>query len=225
MTDTRGDGFPDAAHLDAGDRQAFRNWFSYIAETAFQSRRLPAGVTDCAGLVRYAFREALRRHGARWRREFGRPIRLASGDVRAWNYPDGPLGVDLFRVRPGPFQPRDLRDGAFRQFADAHALWAYNTVFVSRRPSAVRQGDLLFFFQPGQSEPYHTMIFLRHSYYFPHRHSAFVVYDTGDLGNGRSEIRMTPLRVLDRFPDPRWRPLLSNPHFLGFYRWKILSSR
>jgi uncharacterized protein YfaT (DUF1175 family) len=225
MTDTRGDGFPDAAHLDASDRQDFRNWFTYIAESAFQGPRPPEGVTDCAGLVRFAFREALRRHDSRWRREFGRPIHLASGDVRAWNYPGGPLGVDLFRVRPGPFELRDLREGAFRQFADAHALWAYNTVFVSRRPGAARQGDLLFFFQPGQKEPFHTMIYLRHSYYFPRLKHAFVVYDTGDLGNGRSEIRMTPLSVLDKFPDPRWRPLTSNPHFLGFYRWKILSSR
>ncbi len=225
MTDTRGDGFPNSAHLNASDRQAFRNWFTYIAESAFQSPQPPAGMTDCAGLVRYAFREALCLHDTLWRREFGRPIHLASSDVRAWNYPNGPLRVNLFRVRPGRFQLRDLRDGSFRQFADAHALWAYNTVFVSRTPDAARQGDLLFFFQRGQKEPYHVMIYLRRSYYFPHLHSAFVVYDTGDLGNGHSEIRMTPLSVLDRFPDPRWRPLVSNAHFLGFYRWKILSRR
>lgn len=221
--DSRGDGFPDAAHLDAADQHAFRRWFTFIAETAFQ--KPPREVGDCAGLARYAMREALRRHEATWRRGFGGPMAMAGPDVRAWNYPRGPLGANLFRVQPGPFRPSDLGDGAFRQFADAHALWAYNTVPLGRDAENALPGDLLFFLQPGGAEPYHTMIYLGRSYYFPASTQRYVVYDTGDLGKGRSEIRMTPLSVLARFPDPRWRPLAGNARFLGFYRWKILSDR
>jgi uncharacterized protein YfaT (DUF1175 family) len=32
----------------------------------------------------------------------------------------------------------------------------------------------------------------------------------------------TRLAVLDQHPDKRWRPIMTNPNFLGFYRLKIL---
>src|SRR5436305_14799764 len=50
---------PACLHLDsAADREAFRQWFAAIAE--YQALRpiadLPAGINDCAALLRYAYR-------------------------------------------------------------------------------------------------------------------------------------------------------------------------
>ena len=38
----------------------------------------------------------------------------------------------------------------------------------------------------------------------------------------KGTVKKVELAVLDRHPDPRWRPLESNKNFLGFYRLKIL---
>src|SRR5262245_40366737 len=63
------DGTPDYLHLDsAADREAFRGWFTAIAE--YQALRpaqdLPAEIVDCAALLRYAYRNALHVHTADW---------------------------------------------------------------------------------------------------------------------------------------------------------------
>ena len=49
-----------------------------------------------------------------------------------------------------------------------------------------------------------------------------MVYHTGPIGKSPGEIRHPTLSQLMNFPDPRWRPLDSNPSFLGVYRWNIL---
>src|ERR1043165_1707140 len=63
-----GDGTPDFLRLDSvTDRQAFRHWFTAIAEhEAVAGVKLPAEIKDCAALLRYSYREALRRHDAAW---------------------------------------------------------------------------------------------------------------------------------------------------------------
>ena len=48
--------------LDESDRASFRAWFVFLADAQFY--RPTADVTDCAGLVRHAVREALRAHVA-----------------------------------------------------------------------------------------------------------------------------------------------------------------
>ena len=45
---------------DESDRLAFGAWFAFLADAQFY--RPSQEVTDCAALVRYAFREALRAH-------------------------------------------------------------------------------------------------------------------------------------------------------------------
>ena len=45
---------------DETDRAAFRAWFTLLADSQFEHPA--AEVTDCAALVRFAFREALRAH-------------------------------------------------------------------------------------------------------------------------------------------------------------------
>ena len=50
----------------------------------------------------------------------------------------------------------------------------------------------------------------------------FLVYHTGPQGKSPGEIRRLTVAELMNFPDARWRPLISNPAFLGVYRWNIL---
>jgi hypothetical protein len=232
-TDRFGDGTPDFLRLnDPADQAAFRRWFTLIAEyQAIRPRsEVPAEITDCASLLRYAYREALKRHDEGWSEATGIEAAAPPGEIHAWSYPHTPLGTALFRLRPGAFLPEDLRSGAFAQFADAKTLVERNAYFVSRDVRAALPGDLLFYRQFGQSSPWHSMILTQTG------PSAEVVYDTGpdhlphgpirlaeapDRGSP-GELRRVLLADLLDHPQPQWRPLPSNPNFLGVYRWNIL---
>lgn len=218
-TDSFGDGTPDFLRLtDPADQAAFRRWFTLIAEyqTIRPKSQVPREITDCASLLRYAYREALMRHDANWFATTGIEVAVPPGEIRAWNYPHTPLGPNLFRVRPGPFQPDDLTDGAFAQFADAKTLVTRNAFFVSRDVRVALPGDLLFYRQFGQSSPWHSMIVIHAD------HTSEVVYDTGPDHGQPGQLRRVTLAELLDHPEPQWRPIPSNPNFLGVYRWNIL---
>lgn len=217
--DRFGDGTPDFLRLtDPADQAAFRRWFALIAEyQAIRPRaELPAEITDCASLLRYSYREALKRHNDAWFLTTGMEVSAPPGEMRAWHYPDSPLGAALFRVKPGAFEPADLASGVFAQFADAKTLVMRNTYFVSRDVRAAQQGDLLFFRQFGQSSPWHSMIVAEMGA------RARVVYHTGPDHGRPGELRRVLLSELLDHPQPQWRPVAQNPNFLGVYRWNIL---
>ncbi len=218
-SDRFGDGTPDFLRLtDPADQAAFRRWFTLIAE--YQAVRAPAEtpaeITDCASLLRYSYREALKRHDESWFETTGIEVAAPPGEIRAWSYPHSPLGATLFRVKPGAFTAEDLTDGAFQQFADARTLVERNAYFVSRDVRAALPGDLLFYRQFGQSSPWHSMIVTRSGA------AAEVVYDTGPDHGQPGEIRRVLLSELLDHPQPQWRPTPGNPNFLGVYRWNIL---
>ncbi len=221
--DAIGDGTPDFLRLhDPADRIAFRRWFTLLAEAQyFRGRALPAEIDDCAALLRFAYREALRPHDAAWAHQMALPAPASASDIQQYQYPFTPLAAALFRVRGGSFQANDLRDGAFAQFADVETLWRHNTHFVGHDLSRAWPGDLLFFRQDGSRMPFHAMIFLGQSQIEPDREQ-YVVYHTGPSGRSAGEIRRLALTQLLNYPDPRWRPLADNPGFLGIYRWNIL---
>jgi uncharacterized protein len=218
-TDRFGDGTPDFLRLtDPADQAAFRQWFTAIAD--YQAVRpradIPAEITDCASLLRYAYREALKRHDDTWFAATGMEVAALPGEIRAWRYPETPLGAGLFRVRPGSFVPANVNDGAFAQFADAKTLVELNAYFVSRDVHQAQLGDLLFYRQFGQSSPWHSMIVTRIA------GRAAVVYDTGPDHGQAGELRRVALAELLDHPQPQWRPVSSNSNFLGVYRWNIL---
>lgn len=218
-TDSFGDGTPDFLRLtDPADRAAFRRWFTLIAEyQAIRPRaEVSAEITDCASLLRYAYREALKSHNAGWFEDTGIQVTALPGEIRAWHYPHTPLGADLFRVRPGSFEQADLSDGAFAQFADAKTLVQRNAYLLSRDVRIAETGDLLFYRQFGRSSPWHSMIVLQAG------PQATVVYDTGPDHGHPGELRRVALADLLDHPEPQWRPLPGNPNFLGVYRWNIL---
>jgi len=226
--DLDGDGIPDAAELRSStDRHRFRTWFCAIAESQFyriwdgwiQEQR------DCAGLVRFAMREALVVHNERWLSRAGKLLlRTSIPDVQAWNYPDVPfLGTRLFRTKTALAGGEDgssfsLDD--FAPFVTARLLMEHNCVGLGKDLAGLEAGDLLFFHQDDlevsdQDEAMHVMVWLGNSSGEP-----MLVYHTGDRKAG--QVRKLSLKTLQEHPDMRWRPASENPAFLGAYRLAIL---
>jgi uncharacterized protein len=217
-TDFFGDGTPDFLRLHSPqDREAFRAWFTALADlqAGLPPEKLSPEIDDCAALLRYSYREALRRHDDRWlsaQSFVGMPMMPS---VVQYQYPQTPLVSSLFRVAPGPFRAEDLRNGAFAQFADARTLMLRNTYLVSRDIRMAQRGDLIFYRQLEQNSPYHSMILTGSAV-------ESVVYHTGPIGRTSGEMRRTSVKDLLKHPDPRWRPVATNSNFLGVYRWNIL---
>jgi uncharacterized protein YfaT (DUF1175 family) len=200
---------------DPADETAFRSWFSFLTEAQFfrDTSTLPAEVSDCAGLIRYAYREALREHDAAWAKASKLPLIPAIPSVQKYEYPYTPWGVALFRTGP--------EETARAEFADASTLLRFNTGFVARDLRQALPGDLLFFHQEDAAMPYHSMVYLGASQ-IENAPGPFVVYHTGPQEGKPGEVRRPSVGDLRKHPDPSWHPVAENPHYLGVYRWNIL---
>ncbi|HVF57105.1 MAG TPA: DUF1175 family protein [Pyrinomonadaceae bacterium] len=225
-SDSDSDGIPDRAELRTfGDRENFRRWFTGIAEMQFY-RASDAWSTeqrDCAGLVRFAWREALRPHDRAWLRRMGDVYEPLAPDVRAYSLDTSPLDERLFRTALGSFKESDASDATFSEFADARTLKDFNTEFVSRDRSRALPGDLLFFYQPWVRKfSFHVMLYVGTAREASEGASDWVVYHTGATHTDAGVVKKVRLATLDEHPDRRWRPVASNRNFLGFYRLKIL---
>jgi len=218
------DGTPNFLRLDSvADREAFRSWFTAIAE--YQALRAPqelsAEINDCAALLRYAYRGALHVHTADWLIENKLEALASLPSVRKYAYPRTPLGGALFRIRPASAD-EDMKE-SFAEFADAKTLVQLNAFFISRDVRMARPGDLLFYRQLEQSSPYHSMVFVGRSQFERNAgEDAILVYHTGPIGKSPGEMRRVALQELLQHPSPRWRPVPGNSNFLGVYRWNIL---
>ncbi len=216
--DSAGDGTPDYLRLhSAADRTAFRTWFTNLALQAADTApdRLPGEITDCASLLRWAYRQTLLRHDDRWYRQFTPGEMPSLPSVEQWAYPETPLGANLFRVTSGHYRLVDAHTEAFAQFADAKTLFSRNAFLVGRDLQLAKPGDLIFFHQLEQNSTYHSMIITE-------KQGAWVIYHTGPIDGHRGEMRRVLIDDLLHHPDPRWHPIAGNPNFLGVYRWNIL---
>jgi len=226
LIDSDNDGIPDVEELRTyQDRDAFRRWFTFIAENQFYrlSDQWNEDQRDCAGLARFAMREALRRHDRPWFQKMGPGYETVASDVGEFDLDHNPLGEKIFRTDFGSFDESDLRNGRFSEFADGRSLKNFNSFFVTRDRREAQPGDLLFFYQPWvQKFPYHVMIFLGPSRVASNGVNDWVVYHTGSSPIDKGTVKKVEMSVLDHHPDPRWRPVESNKNFLGFYRLKIL---
>lgn len=202
------------AHLlsEEGDREAFRIWFVALLEQQLEapSPAWEPAQRDCAGLLRFAFREALATHTTAWR------DRVA--------FTSGPPGQD-----PSPVFGREWRSGfptpeGSQPFAKGAYLRRLSCVPMGRELQLARSGDLIFFARGGaHAQPDHVMAFVR-----PDVDGApMLLYHTGPEGSGAArqpgEIRRVRLDDLLHHPDPDFRPLPENPAFLGLYRWRLLA--
>jgi hypothetical protein len=220
------DGFPDACELESEqDRQNFRRWFVSIAASQFykEDPAWRADDHDCAGFIRFAYREALKRHDNDWLRQKPFLIDAAIADVRKYSYPHVPLlQTKIFRTRDGRFTAADLTDTTFAVTAVAAKLRSYNTVFLGKSLEVVQLGDLLFYLNAGDAKmPQHSMIFLGDSRR-PPNFADEVIYHTGPRDDKPGALKKVRLSDLLQHPDERWHPAPENPYFLGYYRWKIL---
>jgi len=226
LIDSDNDGIPNVIELRSfQDRDSFRRWFTAIAETQFYqlSDAWTAEQRDCAGLARFAMREALRHHDRLWFQKMGPAYQTVAPDVKSFDLDHNPFGEKIFRTDFGSFSDTDLRNGRFSEFADARTLKNFNVVFVSRDRREAQPGDLLFYYQPWvQKFPYHVMIFLGQAHIAGNGTQDWVVYHTGSSPTDEGTVKKVELSVLDHHPDPRWRPVERNKNFLGFYRLKIL---
>jgi len=224
--DSDNDGIPDFAELRTfEDRENFRRWFSSIAETQFYqlSEQWKREQRDCAGLVRFAMREALRPHDRAWFQKMGPAYEPVARDVMGFDLDHNELGEKIFRTETGAYHDGDQRSAKFSEFADGRTLKNFNVVFVSRDRREAQPGDLMFYYQPWvQKFPYHVMVFLGTPRVAPNGQRDWVVYHTGSTATDDGAVKKVELSVLDQHPDPRWRPLETNKNFLGFYRLKIL---
>ena len=225
-TDSDNDGIPDPIELRSfQDRDSFRRWFTAIAETQFYelSNQWNDEQRDCAGLARFAMREALRHHDRIWFQKMGPAYQTVAPDVKSFDLDNNALGEKIFRTDFGSFDENDIANGRFSEFADARTLKNFNVVFVSRDRREAQPGDLLFYYQPWvQKFPYHVMVFLGGARIAPNGAQDWVVYHTGSSPVDKGTVKKVELSVLDQHPDPRWRPVERNKNFLGFYRLKIL---
>jgi hypothetical protein len=224
LADTASDGTPDFLRLDdPDDQRAFRRWFTFLAEVQYfaPAERRPAEIDDCAALIRYAYREALRAHDGNWATDAHLAIVPGLPSIAKYQYPYTPLAADLFRIKSGAFLPADLTTGAFAQFADAKTLELRNTHFISRDLDRAEPGDILFYRQATDHMPFHSMIYVGSSQIAKDA-GRYLVYHTGPDSSGPGEIRRPTVDELRRFPEPDWRPVPENPRFLGVYRWNIL---
>jgi len=224
-TDLDHDGFPDAAELRTfNDRESFRSWFTWVAEMQFYklSDQWNPEQRDCAGLVRFAWREALRTHDRPWFQRMGENYDPVAPDLSS-NIATSLRGK-LFRTASGTFNPADLADGKFSEFADAQSLKMFNAEYLGRGREQAKPGDLLFFHQPWvQKFPFHVMIFIGEARVASEGAHDWVVYHTGASPDDKGTVKKVRLSVLDGHPEKRWRPVPTNPNFLGFYRLKILT--
>ena len=214
LPDRDADGFPDRAELAThADRAAFRQWTCALAlrqaEGGLPSTGTYRAANDCADFMNIVYREALKRHDQRWRDRSGWKVGVDPGRDAGLGYPVPVLGTRLFRSAPGPAHP-----DRFGPSATSELLREFNARAVSRGldRTALEDGDLLFYQHPWQTLPEHGMLVC----------GDLAVYHTGPSERAAGRVKAVKLARLLQHPDPRWRPLASNPYFLGVYRWRIL---
>lgn len=174
------------------------------------------GQRDCAGLVRFAFREALRKRSAQQRAALRLPPALpfppVSDDARRTVFGGRAFTAAFWDIG---FDARGVRRSG--PFADAETLVAHNFLLKGRNIEVAEPGDLVVYKKSETaSEPYHLMIFAGPG--GGKTRAARVVYHTGAAG-AAGQVRIVSVDDLMAAPDPEWIPIHTNPHFLGVFAW------
>ena len=98
---------------------------------------------------------------------------------------------------------------------------AENTVPLGKDRARAQAGDVLFFEDPdAPGMGFHSMVYLGDLDGIPGEDD-WVVYHTGPEGSREGQVRKVRLAQLAAHPEEKWHPRADNPHFLGFFRWKI----
>ena len=191
---------PSAARLDPAQSGIFRMWMSRIIKEQLRQGPTPRWThRDCAGLVRFAVHETLRKHDARWLKANGMDN---AGLPPELNLTPGQAALGSRWAQTG--------GGAGAAYVSAIGLVQENCVFVSRDVNQARPGDLLFF---DQGDDQHLMVWM----------DSYVAYHTGTVLRRDSGLRAVTVGELMNWTDTRWQPKTDNPNFIGVYRLSFLS--
>lgn len=219
-SDNDGDGFPDRAELiSENDRTVFRRWFAAISQSQFYfyHDQWPEIRRDCAGLICFAYKEALKKHDKAWLKSFKYLTNPAIPDVSAFSYPDVPvLGTALFHTGNGHFEP----------VATARVLMEHNCTYIGHTLNDdIKQGDLLFFrYFKEEKMLFHAMIVIgKTKNRGQNENDAIVAYHTGGDYSNKGEVRILSISSLNKHPDDIWHVKPHNKNFMGFYRFHILN--
>jgi hypothetical protein len=166
---------------------------------------------DCAGLVRFAYREALQARSVEQRERIGIPNGLSLPPVSQVSRSIFPGYPHIWQIGTDRgAQPR------YGPFADSETLIGFNFRKKARDLGIARSGDLLVFQKAMEDDqPYHLMIFVES------RPEDLAVYHNGARGED-AQVRVVRVSELLESPDPVWIPRVENPHFLGVYEWNRL---
>lgn len=214
--DFNNDGFPDAVELNEADSERFRIWFVNIAvlQAVKNSEYWSENERDCSGLIRFAYKEALKNHNEQWITSLGFDREewknltevdlLKLEDIDSYNYPYVPI------IETGLFL---TESGQYSAYADAYNLLRHNTDFISKNFEEAKPGDILFFHFPDPST-FHSMIYTGNGF----------VYHTGPISeDDKGKVKLWLLDDYLRLMPLQWLPVKENPFFLGFYRFRILN--
>lgn len=204
-----------------GDRDAFRAWFVALLEAQLDrpSPLWEPAQRDCAGLMRFCFREAWGPHTAEWRDRLG--------------FSGPPVSRDPDLAFAGPWRRAFPTPDGWQPFAKGSHLRDLACVPLGPEPALARPGDLLFFSRGGARQtPDHVMAFVRPEV----DGQPMLIYHTGPERPGRpaspngageeaGEVRRVRLADLMQHPDGTFRPHPENPAFLGLFRWRVLAEQ
>lgn len=190
----------EKSRLSLAQSQAFRNWVQLIVQQQLNRGPTPRWQQrDCAGLVRFASAEALRKHDSTWLK--------ANGFLGKKLPPE----LNLTAEQLAGLRHAWLRaDGTQGAFVSALELVQNNTHPVGRDMSQVQVADVLLF-DLGQAQ--HLMIWM----------GQYMAYHTGSVTTQDNGLRAYPLKKLMAWQDTRWQPNAANPNFLGIFRLNFLS--
>ena len=185
--------------LDAEQSRRLRAWITLIVAAQLRAGPSPRWQhRDCAGLVRFAVRESLRRHDAAW--------------VRANGLQGVALPQDAVLSSAQRAALRDWVDidGQRQAYVGALALVQANCRLLGKQLTQAEAGDLLFF---DQGDDQHLMVWM----------GSYIAYHTGTETASDNGLRAVAPRRLMNWEDTRWRPVPENSNFIGIYRLAFLS--
>ena len=184
--------------LDANQSRLFRAWFIRIVDEQIRRPSPRWQHRDCAGLIRFAVAETLRKHDDRW--------------IRASGMSEQTLPAPLLLTPEQQTLRHSWRniDGNTGAFVTALALIQGNSHFISKDINQAEPGDLLFF---DQGDEQHLMVWM----------GPYIAYHTGKVTPQDNGLRAVTVQQLTQWKDTRWQPVGNNPNFIGLYRLGFLS--
>jgi uncharacterized protein YfaT (DUF1175 family)/uncharacterized protein YfaP (DUF2135 family) len=161
---------------------------------------------DCSGLIRFAYREAIRERSPEQRAHLFLPKSLSFPSLTRRVQNLLPAYPRIWLVGTSP--PR------FSHFADADTLISHNFRLKGFQAEDSKEGDILVFNQLAKMDSPHHLMLIANGI----NHKKLAVYHNGASG-AEGKIRVVSLESLLSGRVPEWLPSSVNPNFVGVFQW------